>query len=248
VGFLLNLCHGFRRCERDHLSSKPVGGTQVVQDGFVILRPPKSADPLSRYVPSPSPGPLARQIAGLDARREITFEELQQFLNGYVESNTSSSVLAKLIRHVRAILDIAVDRELVKRNPARSRDRKLKAKSRKKTSNLSHTPEECGELYAALSGRDHLAVRILAQLGLRPEELFALRRNDLRENELVIGEALVDGHTKEPKTLASASSVYVPADLLTELKHYLEGIDQSPSAWLFPSQKKSSPLEPKNFL
>jgi len=180
--------------------------------------------------------------------REITFEERQQFLNGYVESNTSSSVLAKLIRHVRAILDIAVDRELVKRNPARSRDRKLKAKSRKKTSNLSHTPEECGELYAALSGRDHLEARILAQLGLRPEELFALRRNDLRENELVIGEALVDGHTKEPKTLASASSVYVPADLLTELKHYLEGIDQSPSAWLFPSQKKSSPLQPKNFL
>jgi integrase len=64
----------------------------------------------------------------------------------------------------------------------------------------------------------------------------------------VIDEALVNGHTKDPKTLASASSVYIPADLMTEVKHYLEGIDESPSAWLFPSQKKSAPVAPNNFL
>jgi integrase len=185
---------------------------------------------------------------GTRAVREITFEELQQFLNGYVEINTSSSILAKLIRHLRAILDIAVDRELLKRNPARGRDRKLKAKSRKRTCSLAHTLEECASLFAALSGRDRVAVRLLTQLGLRPEELFALRRDDVRESELVIDEALVNGHTKYPKTLASASSAYLPADLLTEVKYYLERIDRSPSAWLFPSQKESKPVQPNNFL
>ena len=79
----------------------------------------------------------------------------------------------------------------------------------------------------------------LTQLGLRSEEAFALRRNDVRESELVIDEALVNGHTKEPKTLASASSVYVPSDLMTELRHYLETIDPIPTAWLFPSSRNT---------
>ena len=190
---------------------------------------------------------LIRKL-GFRPVREITFDELQQFLNGYVATNTSSSVLAKLIRHLRAILDIAVDRELLKRNPARGRDRKLKAKSRKKTCNLAHTIDECAALFASVAGRDHVAIRILTQLGLRSEETFALRRDDVLENELRIDEAQVNGHTKEPKTLASASSVYIPSDLMTELRQYLEAIDPSPAAWLFPSSRKDVPMRAGNFL
>jgi len=55
-------------------------------------------------------------------------------------------------------------------------------------------------------GRDHLAIRILVQLGLRSEELVALRREDVRSDGLLIDEAIVSGHTKEPKTFASASN------------------------------------------
>lgn len=117
-----------------------------------------------------------------------------------------------------------------------------------RASNLSHTAEERGALSAALTGRDHLAIRILVQLGLRSEELCALRRNDVRDHELVIDEAVVNGHTKEPKTLASASAVYVPADLAAELKHHLETIDPAPSAWLFPSTREHVPMRPSNFL
>jgi integrase len=93
-----------------------------------------------------------------------------------------------------------------------------------------------------------VAIRILVQLGLRSEEWCALRRNDVREHELVIDEAVVNSRTKEPKTLASASSVFVPPDLATELKHYLETIDPSPTAWLFPSSHKNVPIRPANFL
>jgi integrase len=154
------------------------------------------------------------------------------------------SLLSKITRYLRAILNIAVDRALITRNPAR----KLKAKSRRRASNLSHTAEECGALSAAVTGRDHLAIRILIQLGLRSEELCALRRNDVRDHELVIDEAVVNGQTKEPKTLASASAVYVPSDLATELKHYLETIDPAPLVWLFPSSLKHVPMRPSNFL
>jgi integrase len=185
---------------------------------------------------------------GLGARpvRELenAGSELQRFMNGYVENASSRSLLSKLTLYLRAILEMAVDRKLIDRNPAR----KLKAKSRKRACSRSHTSKECGALYSVVSGKSHLAIRVLVQLGLRPEELFALRREDVRGDELIIDEAIVDGHTKEPKTLASASSVFVPPDLATELKLYLETIETNHKAWLFPSSRKSVPVRPSNFL
>jgi len=171
--------------------------------------------------------------------------DLQRFINGYVEAGASKSQLSKLTMYLRAILDLALDRRLIDRNPAR----KLKAKSRKRPSSLAHPLDECDLLLSEVSGRDHLAIRLLAQLGLRPEENFALRRNDVRDDGgLVIDEALVDGKTKDPKTLAAAGVMYVPPDLALELKHHLEHIDKDPLAWLFPSSRKAAPMRPGNFL
>jgi integrase len=185
-------------------------------------------------------------IGRLGARpvRELTDAELQRLINIYVEKDSSGSLLSKLTMYLRAILDMAVDRKLIERNPAR----KLKAKSRKRACHLSHSSEECAALFAVVSGSDHLAIRILVQLGLRSEELFALRRNDVRDSELIIDEAVVNGHTKEPKTLASAAAVYIPPDLAIELRHYLETIEASPAAWLLPSTRKDVPMRPANFL
>ncbi|MBZ5611451.1 MAG: tyrosine-type recombinase/integrase [Acidobacteriia bacterium] len=176
--------------------------------------------------------------------REVSESELQHFINEYIEKQSSRSLLAKLGMFLRAILNVGIDRGLIERNPAR----KLKAKSRKRACNLSHTPDECAALLGAVSGRDHVAVRLLVQLGLRSEELFALRRNDVRAAELVIDEAIVEGKCKDPKTLTSAGVMYLPPNLELELKHYLETIDTAPDAWLFPSTRKYSPMRPANFL
>jgi integrase len=185
-------------------------------------------------------------IGKLDARpiRGLTDAELQRLVNDYVERGSSGSLLSKLTMYLRAILDVAVDRRLIERNPAR----KLRAKSRKRPSKQAHTLEECGLLLAQVSGADHLAIRLLMQLGLRSEELFALRQNDIRASELVIDEAIVDGETKEPKTLASAGVMYVPPDLYLELVQYAQTIDGAADAWLFPSARKQRPMRPSNFL
>jgi integrase len=177
--------------------------------------------------------------------RDVQEVDLQRFLNGYVEAEASSSLLKQLRVDLRAIFARAVDEGLVTRNPAR----KLKAKSRKKPSSLAHTASECAALFAAVSGKDRLAMRLLTQLGLRSEEAFALRRGDVRQNELVIDEALVNGNTKDPKTEASTTSVFVPPDLDLELRHYLESMeDRSPAAWLFPATRSGVPVRPNNFL
>jgi integrase len=78
-------------------------------------------------------------------------------------------------------------------NPARNPGYRLKAKSRKAVSERYLSMEECQRLLLAVVGADHLAFRILIQLGLRSEELFALRRNDVIEDMLRIDEAIVEG-------------------------------------------------------
>jgi integrase len=185
-------------------------------------------------------------IAKLGARpvRELSDSELQRFMNGYVEQEASRSLLARLGLFLRAILNMAIDREIIQRNPAR----KLRAKSRKRACNLAHTLEECDLLLAQVSGAGHVAIRLLIQLGLRSEELFALRRNDVQANGLVIDEAIVDGEAKDTKTLASAAMMYVTPDLELELRHYLGTIPEEPDGWLFPSSRKGVPTRPGNFL
>ena len=64
----------------------------------------------------------------------------------------------------------------------------------------------------------------------------------------MIDEVIVNGETKEPKTLASAGVMYVPPDLELELVHYTQTIDGAPDAWLFPSARKQRPMRPSNFL
>jgi integrase len=185
-------------------------------------------------------------IGRLGARpvRELSDSELQRFINEYIEKESSRSLLSKLVTFLRAVLDTAVDRKLIDRNPAR----KLKAKSRKRSCNLAHTLEECDLLLAQVSGGDHLAIRLLVQLGLRSEELFALRRKDVLTNGLLIDEAVVDGEAKETKTLASQAVMYLTPNLELELQHYVGTLAADSEGWLFPSNRKGVPTRPGNFL
>jgi integrase len=138
--------------------------------------------------------------------------------------------LTDLVMFLRAILKRAVKKGLVRSNPAED----LKARSKKKSSEPWHSSEACAALYSVVSGRDHLAIRILVELRLRSEELFALRRNDVRAEELVIDEAIPNGRVKEPKTEASAASVFIPPDLGIEMTPYLETNRHKPIGVVVP--------------
>ena len=87
--------------------------------------------------------------------------------------------------------------------------------------------EECQRLLSVVSGADHLAFRIFIQLGLRSEELFALRRNDVVEDTLRIDEAIVEGASATVKTEASEATVYIPPDLKIEFRCWLERLPTS---------------------
>lgn len=81
----------------------------------------------------------------------------------------------------------------------RSRTVKIEYKSRKRKTERYLSLEECRSLLSVLSGRDHLIVRMLIQLGLRSEELFALRKDDVGPDFIRVDELLRKAKSREPR-------------------------------------------------
>ena len=96
--------------------------------------------------------------------------------------------------------------------------------------------DEWRRLLSVFVGRDHLIVRMFIQLWLRPEEMFAVRRDDVEEDQLRIDEALVEGQSAPTKTEASDDYVYIPPDLAVELRGWLECSRGEPTDWLFQTE------------
>jgi integrase len=163
---------------------------------------------------------------------DVTESDLQGRINGYVDRGASKSLLKGLLLHTRAIWKHARKKKIVTEDPTQD----LRAKSKRSISERYLTMDECRRLLSGLVGRDHLIVRMFIQLGLRPEEMFALRRDDVKEDQLRIDEALVEGQSAPTKTEASDGYVYIPPDLAVELKHRLECSSGEPTEWLFQTE------------
>ncbi len=176
-------------------------------------------------------------IGNLGHRRvdELTAVEIQTFINGMVRNNASHSLLHKAVAHLRGILDLAHELDIIKRNPMRGYAVKFEYKSRKRKSERYLSLEECRALLSVLSGRDHLIVRMFIQLGLRPEELFALRRNDVDREFIRIDEVFTKGQIRETTPEESAVNVYVPPGLLLELRAWMASMGGNDKDWLFPT-------------
>ncbi len=84
-------------------------------------------------------------------------------------------------------------------------------------------------------------------MGLRSEELFALRRDDVIGDVLLIDEAIVDGLPAPVKTDASDASVHTPPDLQVEMRGWLECLGPGPRGWLLPAHK-AGPWQAQNYL
>lgn len=162
---------------------------------------------------------------------------LQLFLNEYVGAGACQSLLDKLKLYLRSILDLAVVKDIIKANPARNPSFRLPAQSRKKQSDCSLSAEQSRRLLSVVVGVDHLIFRMFIQLGLRPEELLALRPNDVIGNKLRIDEAIVERIATRVKTEASCDSVFIPPGLAMELCMWMECSKADSDAWLFPAAR-----------
>jgi integrase len=150
---------------------------------------------------------------------------------------------------MKAILEEAVEQDFVVKNAAR----KLEIPATREQCHRAPSQAEIRELLSVLSERDHLILHMFSVLGLRPGELFALRRNDSEPSgELRIDEAVSDalrGNERivAPKTVASIARVWLPRSIRDELDFWMRNMkDQRPEAFLFPSTR-GTPMSPNNF-
>src|SRR5437660_5132598 len=174
---------------------------------------------------------------------------------------------------LRRALQFALEWELLDRNPAGAR---FRAAKRKRTVKASGTkvrflnPEQARAFVAAVSGDRHEALYALAvTTGLRPEELYGLRLNDLdlANRRLTVNQVLAKTRRKKgedvarfefgpPKTERSRRTIDFPrfvADLLeSEVRTVRKMRQFAGEAWkhnglVFPSQVRT-PHEERNVL
>lgn len=157
------------------------------------------------------------------ARREEVTPELLRILEDTVDRAAQLDAEGGFMAHLYAMFLLAQFRETRAFGPGRSGCiRALLDGGRMQAATVG----ACGP---RSSDRPH----VHPTGGLRPEEMFALRRDDVQGDQLRIDEALVEGESAPTKTEASDDYVYIPPDLAVELDGWLACSSGGPADWLF---------------
>ncbi|HWQ53553.1 MAG TPA: tyrosine-type recombinase/integrase [Bryobacteraceae bacterium] len=210
-----------------------------------------------RYLPSRTWDAATKSAVGSVVRRhvlpqfgDVPLSDLDKFamqshLNALAEGY-SQSLVKKVRVQLAAVLEEAVEQEIIGKNPAR----KLQMPKTRKPCGRFLTVEEYWRLLAELEDRDRLVVHIAVALGLRPGELFALRWDDVEPGRLRVDESLrfgADG-TKDPKTEGSNAFVYLTPGLQGEIERWRIscGAAAGSSVYIFPA-RTGAPISPHNY-
>jgi integrase len=180
-------------------------------------------------------------VAEFEERRlgSISRDELQTFLDCKA-AKLSFSTVDHLKWDLMAIFRMAVAESCARRNPAELlfTPRECK-KSDKKVMNR----KEVNTLFEVLGLRERLIVKFAVLGGMRPGEIFALRRGHITANFADVSQRVYRGDLDKPKTQKSIRLAALSGGLARDLAEWLkESPDTGPDSWLFPSEKLEKPI------
>lgn len=143
-----------------------------------------------------------------------------------------------------SIFRMAVAEGCTRRNPAELLFTPREAKRpERQTLNM----KEVNKLFESLELRERLIVKFAVLGGMRPGEIFALRRGGVRATCAEVKERLYRGDIDTPKTEKSVRFVALSEGLSRDLELWMEMTPGNDSeAWLFPSEKTTKPLRKDN--
>ncbi|MGQ4329279.1 tyrosine-type recombinase/integrase [Streptomyces hayashii] len=163
---------------------------------------------------------------------------------------TGATTVAKSYRLLKAILQTAVDDDLLRTNPCRIKGAGKEEADERPTATI----EQVFDLADAMGPRWRLMVLLGAFASLRPEELAELRRHsvDVDECSLRITQAspeLTNGKrvTGAPKTRAGKRTVYLPDFVLPELHRHLRWFAEKERDGLLFIGEKGAPFRRSTF-
>lgn len=163
---------------------------------------------------------------------------------------TGATTVAKSYRLLKAILQTAVDDDLLRSNPCRIKGAGKEEADERPTATI----EQVFDLADAMGPRWRLMVLLGAFASLRPEELAELRRRsvDLAACSLRVTQAspeLTNGKrvTGDPKTRAGKRTVYLPDFMLPELRRHLQWFAEKEVDGLLFIGEKGAPFRRSTF-
>jgi integrase len=174
--------------------------------------------------------------------RTLGREELQAFLDS--KATLSFSTVDHLRWDLKQMFHVAIAEGVVTTNPAmllftpRECSRPIH-----KTMTLEEVKRACG----ISSLRERLIIKLAVLAGMRPGEIFGLRRRDIAETHASVSQRVYRGDIDSPKTSNSIRDVGLSEGLREDLAAWLAiSPDTGPDGWLFPSETLRTPLAKDN--
>jgi integrase len=166
--------------------------------------------------------------------KSFSRDELQRYLDRKAADGHSHSVVAHLRWDLRQIFRMAVVEGYLVRNPAEllfiPREARRFPKPRL-------TLEQVRLLFSVLGLRERVIAGFAILAGMRPGEIFALRRCHVEKGYADIRQRVYRGVTDTPKTFNSQRWAAVGDGLSVWLKQWLDMLPlKGPDALLFPSE------------
>ena len=174
----------------------------------------------------------------------LTDDELQDFLEGKTEAGLSYSTVAHLRWDLNQILTMAVAKGYLAHNSA---ELLFVPREARRPDKRIMTLDEVKLFLAGLKLRERVIGGFAILAGLRPGEIFALQRSHVEREFADIDQRIYRGEIDTPKTVNSKRWAALGDGLLAWLQQWLEMLaDTRPEAWLFPSEKGTTPLSKDN--
>ncbi|ATW48342.1 tyrosine-type recombinase/integrase [Streptomyces peucetius] len=181
---------------------------------------------------------------------EITTPQIRRWRAGLLESGVGEPTVAKAYQILRAIMNTAVDDEVIQRNPCR-----IKGAGAAKTAERPFLDvAEVFQLADAVPSRFRVFILLAAFTGLRFGELAALQRHDvdLERRTVAVRRALAETRTdgivlKTPKSAAGVRTVAFPASLTTDLAAHLAAYAEPGRTGLVFTGARGGQLRRNNF-
>ncbi|MFC9854196.1 tyrosine-type recombinase/integrase [Streptomyces prasinus] len=172
---------------------------------------------------------------------EITAPRVREWRAERLRITSAKTITAKAYRLLKAIMETAVDDELIQRNPCRIKG----AGKEKATERRIATVAQVDALANAVGMRWRLMVYLGAYGPMRPEELAGLRRRDVDVDNLRVRIRLAEPERMngrrvqgDTKSEAGTRTVILPAFLRRELRWHLESYaEPGPDGLVFVGEK-----------
>ena len=175
--------------------------------------------------------------------KSFSRDELQHFLDQKAAAGVSHSVANHLRWDLRQILRMAVVEGYLIRNPA---ELLFVPREALRFPKPRLTLEQVRLLLSVLDLRERVMAGLAILAGMRPGEIFALRRGDIENGYADIRRRVYQGKTDSPKTFHSIRWAGLGEGLSRWLREWLDDLPlNGADAWVFPSER-GTPLRPDN--